>query len=98
MKKQHRALGFSLVELMITLALIGVLAAIGLPSYKRMRTKAFQAEAKSHLSAIYTAEKSFFFEYNAYSASLKAIGYAPMGRNRFNAGFGSYAGLHGLSL
>lgn len=84
--------GFSLVELMITVSLIGILAAIGIPNYSKFRIRSFQSEAKSQLATLYTAEKSFYFQYNVYYSSLKAIGFAPMGRARYNIGFGAYGG------
>lgn len=44
--------GFSLVELMTTIALIGILVAIGLPSYSKFRAKAYQSEAKTALAML----------------------------------------------
>lgn len=82
--------GFSLIELMITVSLIGILAAIGIPSYSKFRIKAYQSEAKSHLANLYVAQKSFHLQYNSYYSSLTAIGFAPMGRVRYNIGFGAF--------
>lgn len=91
MKKSLKQLsskaGFSLVELMVVVAIIGVLATIGIPKYRNFRMKAFETEAKSHLAGIYTAQTAFFIEYSGYHHSLKVIGYAPLGKNRYNAGF-----------
>lgn len=80
--------GFSLVELMAVVAIIGVLAIIGIPQYQKFRVKAFQAEAKTQLAALHTAQRAFYLEYQGYHTSLKVIGYAPNGKARYNVGFG----------
>ncbi len=88
MRKNISNKGFSLVELLAVVAIIGILAVIGIPQYHKFRIKAFQAEAKTQLAGIHTAERTFFLEHQTYHPSLKAIGYAPMGRARYNIGFG----------
>lgn len=80
--------GFSLVELMVVVAAIGVITSIGIPQYSKFKIKSMQIESKAQLSTFYVAEKSFFFEYQGYHSSLKVIGYAPAGRTRYNVGFG----------
>ena len=80
--------GFSLVELMVVVAIIGVLAALAVPQVNKYIAKARQSEAKTMLSSIYTSEKAFYAEYSAYHTMFGAIGYSPEGRLRYNAGFG----------
>ncbi len=79
--------GFSLVELMVVVAIIGVLASIAVPSINKYLAKARQSEAKTNLSSIYTSEKAFYAEYTAYHTMFGAIGYSPEGKLRYNVGF-----------
>lgn len=74
--------GFTLVELMIVVAIIGILAAVAIPNYQKYQAKARQSEAKIALAAIYTAEKSFAAEQSTYTGCLRQIGYTPDG-NKF---------------
>ncbi len=73
MKKNES--GFSLVELMIVVGIIGVLAALALPKMQVFMAKAKQSEMKTLLSHIYTLEQSYFAEQDTYSNSVTEIGY-----------------------
>ena len=75
--------GFTLIELMIVVGIIGILVAIAAPNFSRYQSKARQSEAKIALAAIYGSEKSFYSEYAAYAGSMDAIGYSPEGNRRF---------------
>ena len=70
--------GFTLIELMIVVAIIGILAAIAIPNFLRFQAKSKQSEAKTNLGGIFTAETSYFAEHNAY-ADLDVISWAPVG-------------------
>jgi prepilin-type N-terminal cleavage/methylation domain-containing protein len=75
----HKNLGFTLIELMIVVAIIGILAAVAIPQYQNYVAKSRKVEANLALSAIYKAEKSHFAEYSYYTACLSQIGYMPEG-------------------
>ena len=71
MKKLHtRRGGFTLIELMIVVAIIGILAAIAIPNFLRFQLKAKSSEGKTNLAAIRTAEESYFAEYGNYISAL----------------------------
>ncbi len=68
--------GFTLVELMIVVAIIGILATIAVPQYQKFQAKARQTEARLSLGAAYTMMSSFAVENTAYTQCLGDIGFA----------------------
>ena len=58
--------GFTLIELMIVVAIIGILAAIAIPNFLQYQMKSRQAEAKTNLQAIKTSEVAFQAERGCY--------------------------------
>lgn len=87
--------GFSLIELMVAVGVIATLAAVAVPVYSSFTYKSREVEAKASLSTLYTAQKTFFMQYEAYHSSFQAIGFAPEGFVHFNVGFGSVGTVAG---
>ena len=77
LKTLKRQDGFTLVELMVVVAIIGLLSAVAVPNFKKYQAKAKISEAKLQLSALYTAEASFFSDYNMYAHCLTYMGFDP---------------------
>lgn len=94
MNKGKAQAGFSLIELMMVVVIIGVLAGVGIPQYQKFQMKARQSEAKSLLSGMYTAQKAFYAEWNQYYTDFNAVGYGLSGNLGYNVGF-TAAGVNG---
>jgi type IV pilus assembly protein PilA len=67
LSKFHRSQkGFTLIELMIVVVIIGILAALAIPRFMRATTKAKQSEAKTILKQIYVMQHSYRLEKDTY--------------------------------
>jgi type IV pilus assembly protein PilA len=75
--------GFTLVELMIVVAIIGILAAIAIPNFIKFQAKAKQSEAKTNLKGLFQAQKSYYAERDTYTSDFQSVGFIPERGNRY---------------
>ena len=65
--------GFSLMEVMIVVVIIGILAALAYPNLEKYLKRARQTEAKTNLSAINTAQKIYFTLHQSYTKDINEL-------------------------
>ena len=64
--------GFTLTEAMVVVIILGVLIAVGIPSYTRTVERNYRQQAEDALRSIYAGERSYFHTQNAYYGPLDA--------------------------
>ena len=75
--------GFTLIELMIVVAIIGILAAIAIPNFLKYQCKARQSEAKANLGSLRVAQEAYFAENDIYKNGTVGYGFQIKGSQRY---------------
>ncbi|KNC67987.1 type IV pilin protein [Pseudoalteromonas ardens] len=73
-RTSNTVLGFTLVEMMITIAILGILASIAYPSYSEYVRRAARAEAAATLLDAANKQEQYFVDNREYASSLAALG------------------------
>lgn len=81
--KKNSQKGFTLIELMIVVVIIGILAALAIPRFMRATTKSKQSEAKQILKQVYTMQQAFRQEKDRYWSTALIAG--PATPNAFDS-------------
>ena len=84
-----KPLGFSLLELMVVVAILGVLATVAVPRFNIFRARSRQAEARSNLGVIFTLQESFAIDHEQYyDGNATTWGGTQMNNNTKEYGYG----------
>jgi type IV pilus assembly protein PilE len=74
----NNSLGMTLLELMVTLGIVGILAAIAIPAYNQFMKKAKMVEGELAIHNIEKLQQNYFLETGTYTNNLGALGYSPV--------------------
>lgn len=72
MRRYNRA-GFTFIELLVVMVVMGVLAGIGVPRIRNMKERSYQAMLRSDLGALRTAEEAYYSENQRYATDLTSL-------------------------
>jgi type IV pilus assembly protein PilE len=72
--RRPNARGFSLIELMIAVAIVAILAAVAYPSYRQYLRRGARADAQAHMMDLAGRQGQFLIDNRAYAASVGALG------------------------
>lgn len=86
LRKNNR--GFTLIELMITAAIVAILASVAFPSYQQYVIRSNRAAAQAEMMDIANRQQQFFLANRSYATTLAALGYSLPGElnERYTAG------------
>jgi len=74
---QTQKQGFTLIEVLIVVVIIGILASIAIPKFTAVREKAFVSAVKADLRNLANLQDVYYNDYYTYTTSTAAVGYQP---------------------
>jgi type II secretion system protein G len=99
LNKKNGEKGFTLIELLVVIIIIGILAAIALPSFLNQAAKARQSEAKTYVGSMNRSQQAYYLEKQRFADNLSnlAIGIASTTANYSYSTTGSTRGVTGTN-
>jgi type IV pilus assembly protein PilE len=85
MNNKYKVLGFTLVELLITVAIVGFLAAIAYPNYRQYLLRAHRTEAQTVLQQTATRMERYFSNNSSYAPDMATLGEPATTQNGYYA-------------
>jgi type IV pilus assembly protein PilA len=73
LNKMKNQKGFTLIELMIVIAIIGILAAIAIPQFSAYRRRSYNSAAQSDLKNATTAQEAYFVDEQTYATAVASL-------------------------
>jgi len=73
LNKKNGEKGFTLIELLVVIIIIGILAAIALPSFLNQAAKARQSEAKTYTGSMNRSQQAYFLEKQGFAPTLTTL-------------------------
>ena len=93
----YKLRGFTLIELMVVVAIIAFLSVLSVPRFTKFLAKAKRAEAYINLGALALAQKAYFAEHGTYSDNIiEDLGWQPEGKVNYTYGFAGAEGKNYL--
>jgi len=103
LKKQQNQKGFTLIELMVVIAIIGILAAIAIPQFAAYRNRSYMSELEKYAHTYGNAQEAYFVDTDAYANAAASVRIATYGAANLSgstsvAAFGGDANSFTFSL
>ena len=76
---KQKTSGFTLIELMVTVAIVGIIAAVALPSYRSSVLRSARSDAKAALLEAATRQEQFYLDNKTYTITMTALGLPVVG-------------------